>query len=151
MSIKISTGAWEALLSTSSFKGVFDNGVLCIYSGAQPADADAAENGTLLAEVNVDGATFTPGGGSGLTFAAASGKSISKTGSETWKADFAAAGAMAWFRFYDNDKVTGASTSAKRFDGRVGTSRADLEVVTTAATVGGSITLSDITFNFRNV
>lgn len=148
MGIKISSGAFESVLSTGSFKDTFTNGVLCIYSGTQPSNADAAETGTLLAEVNVDGAVFTPGGATGLNFGAATGKSIAKDDTETWKGIFLEDGLMGWFRFYDNSKTTGASTSAIRIDGSVGTSRTDIIVGTTTATLDGSITFDDFTLNF---
>jgi hypothetical protein len=148
MSIRLSTGAFEAILSTGSFQSVFAEGVICVYSGTQPANADLVETGDLLCTINVDGGVFTPGGGVGLEFDAASGKTISKAAAQTWTGSFAQEGTAGWFRFYDNDKVTGASTSAIRFDGSVGTSRSDIIVATTAATVGGAITLDSFTLNF---
>jgi len=148
MSIRMSTGAMNSILSSASFKDTFANGVLCIYSGPQPANADMVETGDLLAEVTIDGAAFTPGGGVGLNFADAIGKAISKEAGETWKGNYLTAGTMGWFRFYANDKTTGASTAAIRLDGNIGTSRADIIVTSTVATVGGSITFDEFTLNF---
>lgn len=148
MSIRLSTGAMDSILSVGSFQDTFANGVLCIYSGAQPSSADAAETGEFLAEVNIDGAAFTAGGGSGLNFAEASGKSISKVADEVWKGNYEANGTMGWFRFYSNDKSTGTSTTAIRIDGTIGTSRTDVIVTSTAATLGGSITFDKFKLNF---
>lgn len=75
MTLRLSTGARNLLLNGGSFKEAFTGGKLKIYSGAQPASADAAPTGTLLAtitdasgahtqEVRATG-TITPAGASG--------------------------------------------------------------------------------------
>jgi hypothetical protein len=153
MSIKLSTGAWAEWLSNKSLKNTFANGVLAIYSGSQRSDADAAETGDLLALVTIDGGSFTPGTATnGLNLDTTTSAAISKVATETWKGDYLAEGTMGWFCFYDNAKTTGSSTTAKRIDGTVGTSsRADLQVVSTAATVGGSITINSFKLNFSIV
>jgi len=152
MSIKLSTGAWIAWLSTGSFKTVFTNGVIGIYSGGQPVDANAVETGDLLAWLTVDGGDFVAGEtANGLNLATAAGATISKEAAEAWIGSFLTAGVMGYFRFYSNAKVVGASEVAVRFDGRVGTSRADMIVVTTQATVGGSVTPTTFKLNFSIV
>jgi hypothetical protein len=45
------------------------NGVLRIYSGAQPADADSAPNGTLLLEIDLDNPAFGAANASGVATA----------------------------------------------------------------------------------
>ena len=148
MSIRLSTGAMNSILSTGSLQDTFANGVICVYSGVQPNSADAVETGDLLATINIDGDAFTPGGGTGLTLAEASDNSISKTGAEVWRGNYVTEGTMGWFRFYTNVKTTGASVSASRIDGNVGTSRADIIVTSVQSSVGGSITLDSFTLNF---
>lgn len=147
--IRLSTGAVDQMLSTGSFASVFQNGVMCIFSGTQPASADDAESGTLLAEINIDGGVFTPGGGVGLNFGVAADKSISKADAEVWRGTFLEDNTMGWFRFYDNSKTTGESTTAVRFDGSIGTSRTDIILRSTVTTEGGSITLDGYTLNFK--
>ena len=143
MSIRFSTGMVGGALSTGSVKSLFTNGIMYIYSGTQPADADNAETGDLLCIVSVGGATFTPGAATaGLNFGDAVGKKISKASGEAWSGDFLMAGTMGWFRLYDNARDQGASTTAIRLDGSVGTSRSDIDAVTTTATVGGSTTFN---------
>ena len=48
MTLKYSTAAREFMASVGSFKDAFQNGRIEIYTGAQPANADAAVTGTLL-------------------------------------------------------------------------------------------------------
>jgi len=146
--IKLSTGAFESMLSTASFADSFANGVLCIYSGTQPSSADGVETGTLLAEVNVDAADFTPGGGVGINFAEAVGRVIEKSSTEVWRGVFVEDGTMGWFRLYDNNKVTGESSSAVRMDGSIGTSRTDIILKSTQATQNGSITFDEFKLDF---
>lgn len=76
MALRYSTGARNFLASDGSYKDMFQNGRIEIYSGAQPASADAAVTGTLLctitdsslartAEVLATGSVTLTGGTSG--------------------------------------------------------------------------------------
>jgi hypothetical protein len=57
MTLKYSTGAREFLADQGSLKDAFQNGRIEIYTGAQPANADAAVTGTLLCTItNASGA-----------------------------------------------------------------------------------------------
>ena len=104
----------------SSFAETFKNGVLAIYSGTQPASADDAETGTLLCLITNDSGAFTPGQPTnGLNFGAPVNGQIDKAAGETWSGTVLADGVAGWFRFYDNSYTTGASTTAKRFDGAI--------------------------------
>lgn len=106
----------------AQFAETFKNGVLAIYSGTQPASADDAETGTLLCLITKGGGAFTPGQpGSGLNFGTPVNGQINKADSEEWKGTVLATGTAGWFRFYDNSYTTGASTTAKRFDGNIST------------------------------
>lgn len=51
MTLRYSTGAANNMCGRSSFKDTFNNGRIEIYSGAQPATADAAVTGTLLCTI----------------------------------------------------------------------------------------------------
>ena len=128
-----------------SLDEIFRNGVLRIYSGSQPASADAAETGTLLLEVTVSGGAFSGGSPTnGLNFngeAAASGLMTKESG-ETWQGTGAANGTAGWFRFYANAYTTGASTTARRFDGVCATSGGQLNMSSTAI-VSGVVTTVD--------
>lgn len=51
MSLRLSTSLRNLVLGGGSVKDALQNGKLLIYSGAQPASADAAPTGTLLATI----------------------------------------------------------------------------------------------------
>ena len=51
MALRLSTALRNSLLQNTSLKGALQNGIMEIYSGSQPASADAAVIGTLLATV----------------------------------------------------------------------------------------------------
>lgn len=48
MTIRLSTGARNGLAGRLGFAAMFNHGYIKVFSGAQPANADAAETGTLL-------------------------------------------------------------------------------------------------------
>lgn len=107
-------------LQAERVKTDFANGVMAIYTGSQPASADAAETGTLLCLITKDGEAFTAGNPTnGLNFGSVSNNVVSKSEGETWSGKVLVDGVAGWFRFYDNNHVTGASTTANRFDGSI--------------------------------
>jgi hypothetical protein len=131
MTIRVSTGARNAMLGNGTNLGLraaLAAGFLYLYSGTQPATADAGATGTLLGKVTVndDGTT-------GLTFDAAAGGVLSKAAAEAWKFHGLADGTIGWFRFSDSaDTPTASSATAKRVDGLVGTAGADANMSNTA-------------------
>jgi len=146
MALQLSTGLRTAWLGTTaltkSFKDMMKDGVIRIYSGSQPVDADAAETGTLLVLITLNSGSFTPGSpDNGLEFGDASDGVIAKADGEVWSGVGLAEATAGWFRFYDNNMTTGASTSAIRFDGSVGTSGAQLILSNINITVGATITI----------
>lgn len=60
MTVRQSTGLRTLLCSTKGFSSVFANGEIRIYTGSQPATADAAPTGVLLGVVTKDAASRTP-------------------------------------------------------------------------------------------
>lgn len=121
-----------------SIQDLLKHGVIDIYSGLQPADADAVETGTKLVTITKDGSAHsTTTGANGLEFedAAVDGVLSKKSGDE-WKGDPASAGVAGWFRFYAQSKTTGASTTAVRFDGAINTSGAELNVASVNISLG---------------
>lgn len=154
MAESFSTGLRNALLGTADFKTLMNDGVLAIFSGTKPANADAAEAGSLLMLYTLNAGAFVPGApANGLSFDAIANGVISKTALETWSGvGLAAAGAgttATWFRFYDNAYVTGASTTAKRFDGNIGTSSTyELRMSNTTIVENGPATVSTFTVTF---
>lgn len=100
-------------------------GTLKIYSGAQPANGDAAETGTLLATVNLT----DPAYGAASSGTVAAGDPPAVTG--------VAAGTAGWFRVED-------STGGNVYDGSVTATGGggDLTLATTTISVGLSVDIT---------
>lgn len=152
MAEKFSTGLRNAMLETASLKDIMADGIICIYGGTQPADADTTEgSATLLMKLTLSGGAFTPGSATnGINLGTATGGVISKASLETWSGvGLAAAGTgttATWFRYYDNDMVTGTSTTAKRIDGAIGSSTSyDMRMSNTTIVEDGPSTVSTFT------
>jgi len=145
MALRISTGLRNGLLDSGDFKTLMDTGVMRIYSGSQPADADTAESGTLLLEVSVDAGTFVADTGSGSTngisFGAAAASGVLAKAAENWQGVGVTDGSAGWFRFYDATRTTGASSAAVRFDGSCGTSGSQLNMGSTTITSAATHTV----------
>lgn len=129
-----------------SMKDVMRDGVLRIYSGSQPATADAAATGTLLAEITVASGAFVAGAfDNGLEFGDAASAAISKDAS-VWSGLGLASGTAGWWRFCANPSDAGAlSTTLPRVDGSCGVSGADLNMSSTTITVGATYTIDTFT------
>lgn len=145
MSLRLSTGLRAAIMASTGFVGAMDAGVLEIFSGSIPADADSAEgSGTKLLTITVGGGAFAS---YPLHFESSAPAGVaSKSSSETWQGDGLADGTAAWFRFYDSSNTTGASTTDCRFDGTVGTSGADLILTSTSIVTGATTTIDTADF-----
>ena len=137
----------------SAVRTAYANGVMAIYGGAsQPADANDAETGTLLALITVASGEFTPGfAANGLNFDAPSAGVLSKAAAETWSGvGLAAAGTgttATYFRFYDNSQDTGASPTGLRFDGAIGTtSTSELQMTVTTIVEGAPVVINSFTY-----
>ncbi|WP_428562097.1 MAG: hypothetical protein ACP59X_20510 [Solidesulfovibrio sp. DCME] len=142
MALRLSTGLRNKLLGTEGFQTIMQHGVIRIFPGVQPSSADDAEGATHLLEITVSSGTFTPGTATnGLNFATPASGSCAKSSSEVWSGAAAATGTAGWFRFYANDRTTGADTSHARFDGSVSTSGAQLNMSSTAITAGATTTI----------
>lgn len=144
MTIRLSTGMRNKLLdggASGGIKNALNLGFIAIYTGTQPASADTGATGTLLGTVSVNG------GGTGLTFDAASAGVISKAAAETWRFTGVAAGTAGWYRFYPAGGTPGnLSTTEARIDGSIGTSGADMNVSNLAIEVGQINTIDSYTF-----
>lgn len=138
--IRFSTGLRNNLAGSTGLAASLTNGVIEIRTGTQPASADNAASGTLLGTMTLASGAFTPGSPTnGLTFASASGGSVSKTG--TWSFVGVAQGTAGWFRFKGNAvDAGGSSDTAIRMDGSCGSSGADLNLSNINITVGAPVT-----------
>lgn len=127
-----------------SFSDLFRNGVMRIYPGTQPADADTTEGVTALVEISLASATFAVGGANGINFGAAIAGVLAKAADETWSGVASGTNTAGWFRFYDKNRTTGASTAAIRFDGSIAQSGAQLNMSNTSIVAEGTTTIDSV-------
>ena len=124
-----------------SFKDIFTYGVLCIYTGSQPASADVAPTGTLLLVISIASGDFVAGTlTNGLLWDAPVAGVLGKAAG-VWSDAGLATGTAGWFRFYANDYDTGSN--ALCFDGAVGTSGAELNLSSTAIVLAATTTIDE--------
>ena len=149
MAIRLSTGTVNALAgggtSDGSLKDIFNAGVIAIYTGSQPANADAAETGDLLGYITVASGAFTPGNATnGLVWGDAVNGVCEKPSATEWSITPSATGTAGWARLYSNAMVTGASSTAVRIDLSCGVGSGDLRWTTTAFTTGVKFTIETL-------
>lgn len=130
MTIRTSTGLKNAMLGEVGLKASLADGIIRIYSGAQPTTADTAITGTLLLEVTVDGGAFAHGSPTnGLEWDTPTAGTISKPAADTWKGSGITDGVAGWARFCANPLDDGtASTTLARLDMSVGRGTGDLQL-----------------------
>lgn len=136
MAIKLSTGLRGKLMDTGSLKTIMAGGLIRIYSGVAPADADAAVTGTLLCTVSNNST------GTGINFdAAAVAGVISKAAAETWSGANAATGTATYFRHVAAGDDGTLSTTQARIQGTISTVGADLNLSSVALVSGATQTI----------
>lgn len=130
-----------------SIADLLELGFIKIFSGSQPASPNDAETGTELVKITKNSGTHATGTGeNGLQFEAeAAAGVLAKKAAEVWSGQAGNTGTGGWFRFYAKEGVAGASTTAIRFDGSVGTSGADLQMASTSITSGATVTIDNFT------
>jgi hypothetical protein len=146
MTVRLSTQLRTNLAGSTGFAATFANGIIEVRTGTQPATADNAATGTLLGTITLNSGAFVAGSPTnGLTFAAAAGGAVSKSG--VWSFNGVAAGAAGWFRLkgnaLDNDAL---STTLPRLDGSIATSGADLNLSNISVSIGGPNTVDSFTW-----
>jgi hypothetical protein len=133
----------------NSILGAVDNvhslehGILYVFSGSQPATADAAATGTLLMKVTVSSGAFSFGSATnGLDWTSPAAGVLAKSSSEVWSGVGLADGTAGWFRFMGNaTDDLGASTTLPRLDGRISSSGAEMNIANLTITTGASTTV----------
>ena len=142
MAARLSTGLVNALMGTDSFRECFALGFIDIYSGSQPANADDVPNGVKL------GTLYSDGTATGLSWeTAAVAGVLSKLASQTWSTTILADGTAGWFRLREaTDAGTASSTTAKRYDGAISTSGAQMNLGQLAVLTGAPFVISAATF-----
>jgi len=134
-----------------SLADIFQNGILYLYSGSQPANGDTAYAGTLLAKITVASGAWVAGEETnGLEFQVSASGEIEKN-SDVWSGVGLAAASTGttagWFRLCANGTdASGASTTLPRIDGTVGTSGADLNMSSTTIVESSTYTIDSWKF-----
>lgn len=126
MATRISTEMRDA--ACNAIVDLLDAGAtptLKVYTGSQPASAEDAATGTLLATFSLDGTAAFGAAATGVATLDVT-PAISTTG--------AAAGTAGWFRAAD-------STDTNRIDGSVGQGSGDLSLDNTVIAVGQTVNL----------
>jgi hypothetical protein len=147
MSLKMSTALCNKLHDSNPSRLIFNLGFLKLYSGAAPANADAAA-GTLVLTVS-NNAT-----GTGLTFdpAAAGGTLPKKTG-EVWSGVAPGSGGpftLTHFRLVaaGDTGVADVAFTQPRLQGTVGTGGTDMVVGNPVVGNGATFTINFATLSF---
>ena len=136
MSLKSSTGLRSKLLDTGSLKATMALGFIKIYTGAEPANADAAVTGTLLCTISVNST------GTGISFdTAAVGGVLSKAPGEVWSGVNAAGGTATYYRHVAVGDDGTLSTTQARIQGTVGTAGAELNLSSAVLANGATQTI----------
>jgi len=128
-------GSWSDLLR---------NGVFRIFPGTQPSSANDTEGTSHLVEVSINSLAFSVGGTNGINCNDSSGGTLTKAADEVWSGLGVADGTAGWFRWYDKDRTTGASTTAVRLDGAIAQSGSQFNMSNTAITTGGTVTIDSL-------
>ena len=133
--------------NSMGFKDIFANCTIHFYSGTVPANADADEGaGTKLLEISVGSVAMTAGTATnGLNFDDITAGVLTKSAA-AWSDVGLATGTAAWWRMYDNGIITGASSTAIRCDGLVGTSGVAMILSSTSIVLGATTTVDTATF-----
>lgn len=147
MTVRHSTGLRNLMLSTGGFTEIFANGIIDVYTGAQPASADNAPTGTLLGTITKNGAAFTPGTSTnGLTWGTPSAGTVSKS-TDLWQFTGVAAGTAGWFRLKANAvDDNSSSTTLPRLDGSIASSGGDINFSNLTVAIGAPNTLDSFTY-----
>jgi hypothetical protein len=125
MAFRKSTGLVNAM--ASAFGALFASGTLQIRTGAQPATANDAAAGSLLATINLPSSPFgSPASGV-----------VSKA--NTWSAVATGTGVAAHARFISSDGL-------KTFDCSIAESGADLDIDDEDVVLGGNVVVSAFTY-----
>jgi len=149
---RLSTGFVNATQIAGSTKDIMANGVIGIYSGTQPLSANDTESGSLLMLLTLEGGAFVGGEATnGLNMDAVVDGVLFKAAAEVWKGvGLPAAGTgttATWYRWYDNAFTKGASTTAVRLDGSIGTTSSyEMRMSNTTIVENGPSTVSTFTY-----
>ena len=148
MSSNFSTAVYNGMFNNTGLKTMFANGVIKIYSGSRPANADNAVTGTLLCTITLAGGAFTPGSPTnGINFDTPVLRVLSKAAAETWSGIAVATDTAGWARFSGNAADSGgSSTTLPRIDMTVGVTTGDLKLATVSLVTGAPVVVQSMVY-----
>lgn len=136
MTLKVSTGLRNKLLDTGSLASLMAGGLIKIYSGSPPTNADDAASGSLLCTISLNST------GTGVNMAStATGGVLAKSTAETWSGVVALSGAATYYRHVAASDTGAASTTQARLQGEIATAGAELNLSSTTLTSGATQTV----------
>ena len=148
MSLKLSTGARNAMVGTIGLAGAFTGGVVRIYAGPQVANPNSPPTGLLLGVATEGGGVWTPGDpANGIQFKAPEDGVLQKT-DDLWQFTGLAKGTAGWWRMVgmvlDDDTQ---SLVLCRMDGSISAAgSAEMKLSSTAIDVGVPVTIDRAIF-----
>lgn len=118
--LQASAGFTTLIMGPHAFEGIFLNGAIQVYSGADPVTANDPATGTLLGTVTNAGLPWAPGvPDNGLQFLR-DGPYIVSAPTQNWVLTVAADGVAGYFRVVGNAlDPGGASFTLPRLQGRI--------------------------------
>lgn len=137
MTVKASTGLRNGMLVTGSFKSLMEPAQLKIYSGVEPATADASLASAVLLCTITEDATAT-----GLDFdAAAVAGVLAKDPAQIWRGVNVASGLASFYRLVTASDDGASSTTQRRLQGSVAAAGGDLNLSNPTLVSGASQTI----------
>lgn len=128
-----------------SFDALFKHSIIDVYSGSMPSDADQAETGTKLLSITKDAGAFTKGYETNAFEFDSIAAGVLSMKAETYQDAGIATGVAGYYVHYDNRYVTGASTTAVRMMGTVGTASAQMILSSTSIVLAATTTIDSYT------
>lgn len=122
----------------ASLKEILDNGIIAIFPSTvvRPANADADEGGSPIVWITKDAGVFVPGSPTNaLRLVDSVDGVVSKVPGDEWSGIPIASGTASWARYYDNARIMGASTSARRVDMTCGFATGEMRLTSTSIVV----------------
>lgn len=137
--LSLSTALRSLLIGPNALTDILAHGRIRIFSGAQPSNADQAEQGTLLAIVTLNGLPATPGLPTNGLQLTQNGVFVLKPQGDPWLFTAIATGTAGWFRYCGNAPDAGvASTTLPRIDGAIATASPSEMVWQSTSLVAGT-------------
>lgn len=121
MTVRVSSGFKKAILGPTAFEGIFNGGRILVFTGAQPASADMAQQGTLVGEISEDGLPWLAYGAQGGLRFVRSDTFAAKDPAQAWRLRGLANGTAGWGRLMAKAPDDGEeSVIAPRIDFSIG-------------------------------